>query len=159
VRATLEEPFYNVDVTAEEMWQAVGVALQRARLERRWHLTDVERAGGPSYKTVQAIENGDAGTVESLAKCAQALNLSIVDILYEVLASKTTALSPEAAQVVRQFAQTTVAGRTAMLAMANALPPAAVTAGPPPIPGAEAAPPTPRRRRPAPRAAKRRTAR
>jgi hypothetical protein len=159
VCATLEETFYNADVTPEEMWRAVGKVLQRARTDRNWRPMDVERAGGPSYKTVQAIENGDAGTVESLDKCARALNLSIVDILYDVLASNTTTLSPEAAHVVRQFAQTTVAGRTAILAMANALPSAAVTTGIQPIPAAVATPAKPRPPRPAPRAVKHRTAR
>lgn len=83
---------------------------------------DVERAGGPSYKTVQAIEAGDIGTVDSLDKCATALGLSLVDVLSSVLTAQLTPLSPEAAQVVRKFAETTVEGRHALVAIAKALP-------------------------------------
>jgi transcriptional regulator with XRE-family HTH domain len=159
VRATLEETFYNVDVTPAELRQGVGQALERARLNRKWKPIDVERAGGPSYKTVQAIENGDLGTVESLEKCARALGVSIVDVLYSVLASRETPLSPEAAQIVRIFSETTVAGRTALLALANALPRAAETSGTPPIPDGEATPSKPRPPRPVPKGSARRTAR
>ena len=126
MRASLEEVFYTVSVTSGDLWKGVGKTLKLKRIDRDWRPIDVERAGGPSYKTVQAIEKGQAGNVESLDKYARALNLSIVDILYGVLASETTALSPEAAHVVRMFAQTTVEGRTAILAIVNALPPAAV---------------------------------
>lgn len=127
------------------MWLGVGEVLQRARLARKWKPIDVERRGGPSYKTVQAIENGEAGTTESLDKCARALELSIVDVLYSVLASRETPLSPEAAHIVRKFSETTIAGRTALLSVANALPPAQSTSGTVPIPGGAAAPKGPRR--------------
>lgn len=144
MRATLEESFYNVNVTATELWQQVGRILAHARVDRQWSVTDVERAGGPSYKTVQTIERGAAGHVDSLDKCARALDLSIVDILQNVLAAQLTPLSPEAAQIVRKFTQTTVAGRQAMLSIALALPlevdtpraPGAATPtadGPPPL--------------------------
>jgi transcriptional regulator with XRE-family HTH domain len=141
------------------MWADVGKVLQRARMERQWRLMDVERAGGPSYKTVQAIEQGEVGTVESLEKCAQALDLSIVDILQSVLDSRVTPLTPEAAHVVRKFVETTVAGRSAMLAVANALPVADATTGTPPIPAAAAGPAAAGRPRPVRPAAKRRSAR
>jgi hypothetical protein len=127
------------------MLLAVGEQLQRARLNRKWKPTDVERAGGPSYKTVQAIEDGEAGNFESLAKCARALNLSIVDVFYAVLASRETPLSPEAASIVQKFSETTIAGRQALLAMANALPPAASTGETVPRPGGGARPKGPRR--------------
>lgn len=159
MRAAVEESFYNVSVTPAEMWADVGKILQRARLDRHWRPIDVERADGPSYKTVQAIENGDVGTVESLDKHARALELSIVDILQSVLAARVTPLTPEAAHVVRKFSETTVAGRSALLSVANALPIEAVTTGIPPIPGAAEGPATPRPPRPAPRGVKRRTAR
>ena len=154
MRAALGESFYNVPVTSAEMWLAVGTVLQRARLDKHWRVTDVERAGGPSYKTVQAIESGDAGNVESLDKCARALGLEIVDILHSVLESRVTPLSPEAAHVVRAFAGTTVAGRSALVAMANALPSA--TEGPP---SDAAAPGKPRQLPPGPRGTGRRTGR
>lgn len=159
MRATLEEVFYNVDVIPAELWLAVGKALQLARLNRKWKPIDVERAGGPTYKTVQAIEGGDVGTVESLDKCARALGVSIVDVLYAVLESRVKPLTPEASQVARIFSETTVAGRTALLALANALPRAAETSGLPPIPAGEATPAKPRPPRPGPKATGRRTAR
>ncbi len=111
-------------VSFAELLRAIGVELQRARLARKWRPTDVEKRGGPSYKTVQAIEDGEPGHVESLEKCAKALDLSIVDVFYAVLASGETPLSPEAAHLVQKFSETTIAGRQALLAMANALPPA-----------------------------------
>lgn len=159
MRASLEEVFYNVNVTPAELWREVGKVLERARLDKRWRAIDVERHAGPSYKTVQAIEAGDAGTVESLDKSATALGLSIVDVLHSVLASRITPLSPEAAHVVRIFTGTTVAGRTAMLALANALPRESETTGGPPIPDAAATPPTPRQSPPARPAKGRRSAR
>lgn len=143
---TVEQNSYTVGtVTPADMWQAVGKELQRARLARKWKPIDVERAQGPSYKTVQAIENGEAVNIESLDKCARALQLSIVDVLYAVLASRETPLSPEAAHIVRKFNETTIAGRQAILSVANALPPAQSTTGTAPIPGAVAGPKAPRR--------------
>ncbi|HJS76757.1 MAG TPA: helix-turn-helix transcriptional regulator [Burkholderiales bacterium] len=127
MRALLGETFYNVSVTTAEMWLAVGKKLQQARLEKNWLPTEVERVGGPSYKTVQAIEKGKAGNVEKLDQCARALGLDIVDILYSVLESRVTPLSPEAAHLVRKFTETTVAGRHALISMADALPPAGAT--------------------------------
>jgi len=156
---TVEVFFYNVtSVTSAEMWQSVGEELQRARLRRKWKPLDVERAGGPSYKTVQAIEAGDVGTVESLDKYARALHLSIVDILYSVLASRETPLSPEASQIVRRFSETTIAGRAALLQVANALPSSIDVVGTAPIPGAAPTPRAPRRSRIGPRVTARRIA-
>jgi hypothetical protein len=139
------------------MWNEVGKILEQTRIQRKLRPMDVERAGGPSYKTVQAIDNGQIGNVESLDKYARALKLSIVDILHDVLAAKTTALSPEAAQVVRKFVQTTVEGRTAMLSVANALPLAAATSGVPSTTTDAAAPSKGRPPRSVPRASRRRT--
>ena len=142
----LEKHFYTVwNVTPTEMWHAVGEHLQRVRLRRKLKPIDVERADGPSYKTVQAIENGEAGTTDGLDKYARALQLSIVDVLHDVLATRETPLSPEAAQIVRKFNETTIAGRQALLMVANALPPAPSASGTPPIPGGEATRPKPHR--------------
>jgi hypothetical protein len=153
LRATLEESFYNVTVTPSELWQKVGARLERARMDRRW-----KRAGGPSYKTVQAIDNGGTATVRGLEEYARALDLSIVDILHDVLTATATKLSPEAAHIVRKFNETTVAGRTALVAMANALPSEGVAPAATPPAGA-AAPPAPTAPQPAPPGIKRRTAR
>jgi hypothetical protein len=121
VRAELEESFYNVAVTPDELWRAVGESLLQTRHRRGWKPIDVERHAGPSYKTVQAIERGQVGTVQSLAQHAAALGVSIVDVIESVLTDARTPVTPEAAQIVRQFGEMTVAGRTALLAMATAL--------------------------------------
>lgn len=159
VRAPLGEVFYNVPVTTAEMWQAVAKELAHARVDRKWRPMDVQRAGGPSYKTVQVIDAGDIGTVETLDKYATALGLALVDVLYSVLESRKTPLSPEAAFLVRRYTETTIEGRTALIALGHALPDAVTTTGGAPIPAAAAAPATPRPQPPAPRAARRRTGR
>ncbi len=137
MRAALGESFYNVTVTPAEMWWEVGKVLQRARLDKEWTLTDVQDHGGPTYKTVKAIEAGKAGNVENLKKTAAALDLSIVDVLYSVLSAREKKLSPEAAFVVRRFEETTVGGRTALVATATALP-TEVPEGPIPPPPPDA---------------------
>jgi hypothetical protein len=81
---------------------------------------DIERAGGPSFKTVENIEAGDAGTVQTLDKYARVLNLSIVNILSDILTPP--ALSPEAAHIVRRFNRMSVRSRIAMVAAADAFP-------------------------------------
>ena len=152
LRASLGKTFYNSNVTPAELWLAVGHVLTRTRLDRKWRPIDIERSGGPSYKTVQAIESGEVGTVESLEKHARALDLSIVDILQAILAKTVTPLSPEAAQIVRKFSTTTVEGRQALLAIANALPTVeAPSPTPPPATPARTYPPRPARRTVKPR--------
>jgi hypothetical protein len=153
----LEEVSYTVGaVNLEELLLAVGKHLQQARLDRKWKVTDVQQAGGPSYKTVQVIEEGQAGHIESLEKCAHALDLSIVDVLFTVLAERETPLSPEAARLVRAFTEAATDGRMALLAMATALLARSPT-GTPPTPDGAAGPAAPRRSRPGPRGIKRRS--
>jgi hypothetical protein len=91
--------------------------------------------------------------VKNLEKYADILNISIVDVLHAVLTARTTPLSPEAAHLVRKFAETTVEGRTALIAMSNAVP----TPGPAPTPADAATPSAPGRSRAVPRAATRRS--
>src|SRR4249919_1236240 len=128
-------------MTTVEMWQAVAKVLTHARVDKQWRPTDVERANGPSYKTVQAIEAGDIGTVDMLDKYAQALGLSLADILYSVLESRQGTLTPEAAFLVRRYTDTTIEGRTALIAMSHALPTAEATTGGAPTPADAAGPP------------------
>jgi hypothetical protein len=145
------------------MLVAVGLALQQERLKRKWTLSDVEDHDGPSYKTVQTIEEGTPGTFESLDKCAHALGLEIVDVLNAVLESRVKPLTPEAAMIVRVFNETTIDGRTAFVALANAAKALkrhdAETTESSPKPTGETTPPTPHPPRPAPKATRRRTAR
>jgi hypothetical protein len=156
VRASLGRIFYNVNVTPAELWRDVEKQFRQARLDKQWTPLDVQRAGGPTYKTVQAIEAGRAGNVKNLEKCADALEISFIAVLDAVLAARVTPISPEASYIVRKFVETTVAGRTALLAMANALPvetpPAAAS-----TPTGAATPPAPGRSRPGLKAAARRS--
>ena len=70
MRAPLEETFYNVDVSADDFWRDIGEELLKLRHRRQWLPTDVEKNGGPSYKTVQAIEHGKIGNLQSLEQHA-----------------------------------------------------------------------------------------
>ena len=148
LRAALGEIFYNADVTPAELWKAVGRILERARLDRKWRPIHIERAGGPSSKTVLAIEAGDAGTVDTLEKYAHILDLSIVDVLHSVLAATVAPLSPEAAHVVRNYAEATVEGRQAIVVVSNAVEKVTVVSPVPPIPPGAARPPIPHPPRP-----------
>lgn len=132
LRAPEGDVSYNARVTPEELWRAVGELLLVQRNRRGWNASDVERHGGPTYKTVQAIERGDVGRVDLLARHAEALDLSLVDLLRSALTRTSKPLSPEAEQVVRKFERTTVEGRQALLALAQALPDAPEEA--PPVP-------------------------
>jgi len=128
----LEKTSYTVGmVTWEELWRAVGEQLQRARLKRKLTPLDVERHGGPSYKTVQAIEDGEIGNVNNVDRVARALGLSAVDIIYAVLAAREVPLSPEAALIIRKFNETTVEGRSVLVQVANVIPSAPATVAAP----------------------------
>lgn len=113
---------YNRAVTPDELWQGVGELLLKHRHRRHWNVTDVEKHGGPNYKTVEAIEHGKVGRVGPLAQHCEALGLQLVDVLRAALNETSQPISPEALQVVRKFEQTTVEGRQALLLMARALP-------------------------------------
>lgn len=131
---------YNADVTPTELWRSVGEILAGHRIRREWNHSDVERHGGPTYKTVQQIERGKIGTVTNLARHCEAMGLSVVDVLRAALDRTAQPLSPEAVQVVRKFERTTVEGRQALLFLARALPeakPEPSTPHPPPdvLPG------------------------
>lgn len=113
---------YDSPVTGEELWRAVGRALRDHREDRRLNASDVHRAGGPTNKTVTAIDSGEIGNVESLTTYAEALGLSIADIIKSILAEG--AISPEAAALVRIYDEDLrddVRSRTALVLAAEAL--------------------------------------
>lgn len=112
---------YNEAVTPEELWRAVGRELRRLRDEQGWTWARVEQEKGPNWQTVRANEDGDIGTVDKLAKHADALGVTIVDVLRSVLASKDFAISPEAVKLVRQFEAMSRDGRDALLNVARVL--------------------------------------
>lgn len=113
---------YDASVTGEELWRAVGRSLREHREDRRWNASDIKRAGGPTNKTVAAIDQGEIGNVDSLTTYARALGLSIADILKALLAD--TPISPEAASLVRIYDEDLkgdVRSRLALVMAAEAL--------------------------------------
>jgi hypothetical protein len=143
-----------VSVTPEELLRDVGKHFRQARLAKDWKFADVERAGGPTSKTVQAIEAGRAGNFKNLVKCAHALDIDFVAVLETVLSAHVTTLSPDASYLVRKFVGTTVKGRSVLIAVAEALP---VEPAPEPPPAGAGTPPAPDRSRPGPRGTTRRS--
>jgi hypothetical protein len=113
------------------LWHAVGELLLLLRTRRGWNPIDVDRNGGPNYGTVQEHEKGQIRSTASLAKHAKALDVTAADVLRQVLATQEP-LSAEESRVIRKFRATTVEGRAAVIALAQALPDA--TPEPPVIP-------------------------
>jgi hypothetical protein len=114
-----------------ELWEAVGDLLRKQRLRRGWkYVTDVEKHGGPTYKTVQDIEDGKPKTIDALSKHAAAVGLTLVDVLHSALNRASKPTSPEAAQILRKFERATVQGRALMTALADQLQDAPEHGGP-----------------------------
>lgn len=122
LRAGLEESSYNAHVTPDELWRAVGEILLVQRTRKQWNHSDVERHGGPNYKTVGSIERGKIGNLQKLTRHAEALGLSVVDVLRTALRSTSKPLTPEADTLLRRFGQIGVKGRGVLLSMAQVLP-------------------------------------
>jgi hypothetical protein len=112
---------YTSDVTAGEMWRAVGKLLTDARESKDWKWSDVEKHGGPSYHVIKDQERGHPKSVSGLERHAKALGLSIVDVLAAVLIQAASPISLEAAAILRAYEQSPVAGRQALVQTARAL--------------------------------------
>lgn len=107
-------------MTADAFWKHVGETLLLLRTRRGWDQVDIERqGGGPNHKTVKAIESGNIGTIDKLTAHADALGVSIVDVIRSVLSPQP--LSPEAQYVIRAYEDAGLKGRQALLAMAQAI--------------------------------------
>ena len=106
-------------VKLEKFWLEVGELLLVHRRRQGWTASDVERAGGPTYKTAQSIEKGKIGTVSNLQLHSHALGLKVSDVLRSVLAPQE--LSPEVAQIIRVYETTTIEGRLALTQVARAV--------------------------------------
>ncbi len=120
--ADLGEPSYHPSVTDPEFWQAVGRELRRVREDKGLKSTSaVERAGGPTYKTVGNNERGLVGHVSSLQEHVDALGLSVVDLFRSVLAIRAEDMTTELALIVRKYQLADVDGRTALVATARAV--------------------------------------
>ncbi|MGE0041505.1 MAG: hypothetical protein AB7H88_21585 [Vicinamibacterales bacterium] len=117
------------------VWRAVGELLLVLRTRRGWNAIDIDRAGGPNYSTVQEQERGLIRSTASLHKHATALGVSVEDVLREVLGGQEQ-WTAEEARLVRKYRTTTVEGRSALVAMAQALPDTHEPPTPPPSAGA-----------------------
>ena len=103
-------------------WQRVGEILERCRIAKGWmHPIDVEHHGGPTYSIVHNHEDGQIKTIGALERHAEALGLTIIDVLRAAVADVTKAPTPEASRVLRTFERTSIEGREALLAVVRAL--------------------------------------
>jgi transcriptional regulator with XRE-family HTH domain len=77
--------------------------LKRERLARRLPTTGVE---GASQKTVQKIEKGTPGEVDTLSAYAKGLGVDLVDVFTEALPTPVQVLNREARDVLRAYDET-----------------------------------------------------
>jgi len=123
-------------MTSPELWRAVGRELRdaRERLGKKWNHIAKETRPRLDAKTQQDIERGHPGTLETVERYAQALGLSIVDVLSAVLKDAEQRPTTEVAAVLRYFEQLDAENRwlvlwtvRRLLAMQLGVPDAAVT--------------------------------
>lgn len=111
---------YDAAVTDDEFWKRVGEELQRRRMQRGLKSTNaVQTAGGPTYKTVAAIEAGNVGEIGSLTQYLKAVDLSLVDLFRAVLKIEAEEQSPDLEFVIRQFKRSGRKGRAAFVQVAE----------------------------------------
>lgn len=111
---------YDPGVTDAEFWKRVGEELQRRRMQRGLKSTNaVQTAGGPTYKTVAAIEAGNVGEIGKLNQYLKAVDLSVVDLFRSVLNISPEEHSPDLEFVIRQFTLTGRKGRAAFVQVAE----------------------------------------
>lgn len=110
-------------MTSPELWRAVGRELRdvRERQGKKWNHIARETRPRLDAKTQQDIERGAPGTLDTLERYAQALGLSIVDVLSGVLKAAEQRPTPEAAAVLRCFEQLDVENRRLVLWTAQRL--------------------------------------
>jgi hypothetical protein len=107
-------------VTADELMRALGRTLREAREAKGWdHHLDVERAGGPTNKTVKRQELGDIKSFALLDQHATALGLGLEAVLRAVLVPTTPAAIPGLEEVIRCFVETDHDGRDLLLKSAR----------------------------------------
>lgn len=98
------EVFYNPTVTDDDLWKMVGRLLQRTREDKGWRTpTDVYSHGGPHNNIVTRHEHGKMSSVKSLAKHAQALDISVTDLFRTALDQAKPVLSPQARRIAQRF--------------------------------------------------------
>jgi transcriptional regulator with XRE-family HTH domain len=128
------ETSYNVAVSPDELWRAVGRILQDRREGRDWTVNQTAELAGVDAKTVNSIEAGDVGQVNKVNALAGAFGLTIVDVISSALDRTKEPLSPEAKQLLRHFGRISVPARRAVLSVAEEYPDAPLEESPAPRP-------------------------
>jgi transcriptional regulator with XRE-family HTH domain len=98
----------NYAVTHAEFWRAVGEELRNIRFRKGWNtVADVERAGGPTGKTLANQEKGVVANIQSLEQHCEALGVSLVAVFRTLLVrdQKLEPLSAEQWTLVELFAR------------------------------------------------------
>lgn len=62
-------------VHPDALISALGERLQRERVNRRWKQSDVAAHTGLGVRTIQRLEAGQGGTIDTLVRVAQALDI------------------------------------------------------------------------------------
>jgi transcriptional regulator with XRE-family HTH domain len=119
---TGESSYYNVAVTPDELWRSVGRILKDAREAKDWSVNQTAELAGVDPKTINSIEAGDVGQVNKLGAHADALGMTVVDVLTTVLDRTKTPLSQEAKQMLRHFERISLRARRALLLAAEEYP-------------------------------------
>lgn len=101
-----------------ELLRRVGQHLMLIRIEKGLHMNEI---GNPSDKIVKQIDAGKAVKLETIEAYAQALGLTIGDVLRTVLIEPAQALSPEASALLRRFDMMSMRQRYILVAMAEEL--------------------------------------
>lgn len=112
--------------TAAAFVQSVADRLKARRLQLDWSLTDVQRHGGPTYHTVQKVEDGHLAAPAVMEKHITALGLNLRDVYVAALMPPGCEplyplLSREAIDVARVYDHTIPLGQAALRQMAKAL--------------------------------------
>ena len=134
-------------VTTETFWKQVGLELERIRLRQDYPSTYAlytrHRDKAPAYNTLNDIEAGRPGYVDSINSYAAVLGVKLVDVFRHILGDGPAELDADAVRVALAFqncANPTL--RAGLLAMAEVLERAGTSAPvPQPPPAAPIAPP------------------
>ena len=106
--------------TPADIWRNIGTLLAARRKALGWSASDVQRNGGPTYKTVLSVERGRVSRLDLLDRHALALDLDLCDVLRDALGIPAQ-FSGDACYVARSWAVAPPAGRTALKALARHL--------------------------------------
>jgi transcriptional regulator with XRE-family HTH domain len=115
---------YNATMTSSDLWRAVGRELRDEREQQglKWfHVSTKAKPTKIDPKTLQAIERGAVGTLDTVERYAQVLGLSIVDVVSRVLKTAEERPTREAVALLRCFEQLDGENRTLVLWTARRL--------------------------------------